>query len=144
MDEELGMIFTTEEVQEALNQMSPLKSLGLDGFVVGFYQQHWSIVKNDVCSAALDFLNNGIIIPTLNFTYIALIPKVNNPEVVEEFRPISLCNVLYKIVSKTISNRLKKRLLDIIACSQSALMPGRLISDKIMVAFEVLHTMKTK
>lgn len=80
----------------------------------------------------------------MNFTCIALIPKVKNLKVVQEFRPISLYNVLYKLISKTIAKRLKKVLPEIIALSQSAFIPGRLIHDNFMVAYEVLHTMKTK
>ncbi|XP_041025315.1 uncharacterized protein LOC121265693 [Juglans microcarpa x Juglans regia] len=144
MNDALGRIYTTEEVELALNQMSSLKSPGPDGFGAGFFQQHWHTVRDEVCAETLNFLNNGSFSSSLNYTYIALISKVSKPDAVQEFRPISLCNVLYKIVSKTISNRLKRILPNLVASNQSAFIPGRLISDNIMVAFEVLHSMRTK
>ena len=72
-----------------------------------------------------------------------LIPKVKNPEQVIEFRPIALCNVLYKLVSKVLANRLKKILPSIISETQSAFQSDKAISDNILVAFETLHHMKT-
>ena len=70
---------------------------------------------NDVVNAVLDFLNNGIMLPNLNHTNIVLIPKVKNPEKMSEFRPISLCNVIYKVIFKVLANRLKQVLPDIIS-----------------------------
>ena len=91
--------------------------------------------------AVLDFLNNGTFDNDLNVTYIALIPKKKNPSALTDYRPISLCNVLYKLIAKVIANRLKKVLAIIISPSQSAFVPGRLITDNVLVAFEALHTM---
>ena len=62
---------------------------------------------DDVVIAILDFLNNGNMLPEINHTNIVLIPKVKNPEKMSNFRPISLCNVIYKIMSKVLANRLK-------------------------------------
>ena len=68
-----------------------------------------------VVDAMLDFLNIGHMLLDINHTYIVLIPKVKNPEKMSNFRPISLCNVIYKIISKVLANRLKQVLLNIIS-----------------------------
>jgi hypothetical protein len=124
--------------------MHPLKSLGPDGFSACFYQQSWHIVKAKVCQAVLGFLNHDIFYADLNSTYIALIPKIKSPTSVTEYRPISLCNVLYKLIAKVLANRLKKVLPFIISPTQSAFIPGRLITDNIIVAFEAMHTMDSR
>jgi exonuclease III len=136
--------FTMEEIDGALAQMHPLKSPGPDGFSACFYQRSWEIVRADVGKAVLDFLNHGTFDPHLNSTNIVLIPKTKNPTRVTDYRPISLCNVLYKIMAKVLANRMKKMMNYIISPNQSAFLPGRLITDNVIVAFEALHTMTTR
>jgi hypothetical protein len=143
MNMELLQDFTTEEVESALFQMAPLKASGLDSLNACFYQTNWPILKDEVCQGVLDIMNNGMMPEGLNMTHVTLIPKLKNPIRVTEFRPISLCNVLYKIISKVLANRLKKILPLIISPTQSAFIPGRLISDNVLVAYETLHTMHT-
>jgi hypothetical protein len=91
----------------------------------------------------VDILNSRKIQENLNLMHIALIPKVKSPRCVTEFRPISLYNVLYKLISKVLANCLKKVLPHIIAHTQNAFVLGRLISDNILAAYETLHTMHT-
>ena len=136
--------FQSEEVVEALNQMHPTKAPGPDGMCALFYQKYWDIVGPDVITTVLDILNNGSDISALNQTHIVLIPKKKICDSPADYRPISLCNVLYKIVSKVLANRLKKVLPDIIHDSQSGFVPGRLITDNILVAYECFHYLRKK
>ena len=98
---------------------------------------------DSVVLAVLDFLNNGNMLPDINHTNIVLIPKVKNLERMSKFRPISLCNVIYKIISKVLANRLKQVLPQILSPTQSAFVPGRLITN-LLVAYETLHTMHSR
>jgi len=73
----------------------------------------------------------------LNHTNVVLIPKMSHPSNLADFRLISLCNVVYKLITKTITSRLKNMLPSIISETQSAFTPGRLITDNILVSYEV-------
>ena len=141
MQEALSREYSAEEVKAALFQMGPTKAPRPDGMNALFYQKYWHIVGDDVTAAVLDFLNSGSMLPDINFTHIILIPKVKSPERMSDFRPISLCNVIYKIISKVMANRLKQILPQLIAPSQSAFVLGRLITDNVLVAYETLHAM---
>ena len=98
----------------------------------------------DVTEAVLSCLTSGVIPPFINQTFITLIPKVKSPTKVSEYRPISLCNIIYKLVSKVIANKLKGVLPLIISESQSAFQSDKTISDNTLVAFETLHHMKNQ
>nr|XP_023915730.1 uncharacterized protein LOC112027287 [Quercus suber] len=109
-----------------------------------FFQKFWSDIGDEVVQAMLSCLNSSKLTPGLNQTFISLIPKVKTPEHVTEFRPIALCNILYKLVSKVLANRLRKVLPHIISKSQSAFQSNKAISDNVLVAFESLHHMKRR
>ena len=98
----------------------------------------------DLTKACLYYLNNGVMPAGLNSTLIVLIPKVKKPERMIELRPIALCNVIYKVMAKAIANRLKRVLPLVISESQSAFVARRLISDNVMVAFEIGHYLRRK
>jgi len=144
MNDSLLRPFTEAEVSFALSQMHPLKSPGPDGFAACFYQKSWGTVGKTVSRAVLQYLNEGVFYEGINATNIVLIPKVSAPTCVTEYRPISLCNVIYKLIAKVLANRLKVVLPHVISTEQSAFIPGRLITDNILVAFETLHTMDTR
>ena len=80
----------------------------------------------------------------LNDTFLTLIPKVPKPERVAQFRPIRLCNVIYKLITKCIVNRLKQVLSDLISPIQSSFVPRRQIADNMIVMQEILHSMRRK
>jgi len=92
----------------------------------------------------LDFLNLGIILPKFNETHNVLVPKIKDPKKIIEFRPINLCNVMYKLASNTLANRLKKMLPKIIGDSQSAFVHERLITDNVLVAFQAMRHINQK
>lgn len=144
MNDALLKEFTVEEVKRALDAIGDMKAPGPDGLPSIFYKQMWDVVGTKVCEEVLQVLNGGCMPGGWNDTIIALIPKVEVPESVTELRPISLCNVLYKIVSMVLSNRLKTILPDIISPTQSAFVPGRLISDNILTAYEMTHYLRNK
>jgi hypothetical protein len=144
MNTQLSQTFQAEEVTQALHQMYPTKSPGPDGMPAFFYQRYWHIVGDRVISTVLNTLNSGHMLKKINYTYIALIPKTSHPEKITDYRPISLCNVIYKLVSKVLANRLKIILPHIIHETQSAFVPGRMITDNVLVAFEVMHSLKRK
>ncbi len=146
MNTSLLQPYTSAEIREAPFQMNPTKAPGPDGNEMNalFYQKFWHIIGTDVTNVILDFLQFGQMLKSINYTHIALIPKVPAPDSMTQFRPIGLCNVLYKIISKVLANRLKPILNHVISGSQSAFVMGRLITDNILVAFEALHYLKTK
>ena len=108
-----------------------------------FYQQSWSIIKDDVVVMVNDFLRTGRFDDRLNLTNICLISKMVRPNRMTELRPISLCNVGYKIISNVLCQRLKGLLPNLISETQSAFVSGRLISDNILIAQEMFHGLRT-
>ena len=142
MNSKLSFEFSHLEVKQAINQMAPLKASGPDDMPPLFYQHYWNLIGDDISNTVLHYLNSGTLLERLNHTFITLIPKNKNPVFASEFRPISLCNVLYKIFSKVLANRLKKILPNIITENQSAFTKSCLISNNILIAFESLHSMQ--
>ena len=139
MNEMLTKDFTDEEIGDALFQIGPLKAPGPDGIPARFYQRNWASMKEEIVPAVKEFFREGRMSDGVNETSIVLIPKISQPESLKDFRPISLCNVLYKIVSKCMVNRLRTILDEIISESQSAFVSGRSISNNATVAFKVMH-----
>ncbi len=142
MNEDLLRPFSQDEVKHAFFQMHPSKAPGPDGMIALFFQKFWHIMGDDVSTAIFNFLNSGNMLGSINFTHIVLIPKVKAPEYITQFRPISLCNVIYKIISKVLVNKMKKVLPKVISNSHSAFVPGRMITDNVIIAFETLHHLK--
>ena len=102
------------------------------------------MIGDQIFSAASQWLSTGAFPLGLNNTLIVLIPKCENPSSMKELRPISLCNVLYKLVAKVLANRMKDVLCRLISPSQAAFAPGRSITDNILLASKFLHCLKQR
>lgn len=104
---QLHRIPTKEEIKSAMDEIEALKVPGPDGMSVIFYQFYWDTVHMDLVEMVQQFFKSGHLLRHLNHTFIVLIPKVTHPFKVEQYRPISLCNVAYKVISKIITIRLR-------------------------------------
>jgi hypothetical protein len=144
MNQLLQAPFSREEVKNALFSIGDLKAPWPDGLHAIVFKRFWSMLENELVEEVLGALQNATVPTGWIDTTIVMIPKIDNPENVTQFRPISLCNVVYKIISKMLSNRLKVILLEIITENQSAFVPGRLITDNILLAYGSIHTIKKK
>ena len=120
------------------------KSLGPNGWLIEFFVEFFELLGDDILKVILEIQTEGKMAGSMNATIIALIPKSSDPSSFNDFRPISLCNVLYKIKAKIIANRLKFVLADKITKNQFGFLPGRQIMDVIGISQECLHSMKIK
>lgn len=130
-----------EETRKALLSMGNFKSPCPDGFHSIFFKSHWSHIGNSIHKLVLDCFANPSSIKDINQTVVSLIPKCEDPSEVSQLRPIALCNVSYKIISKIISNRLKTFLPYIVSPNQSSFIAGRSSVDNILVMQEALHSL---
>jgi hypothetical protein len=136
--------FVIEEFKEALFSMHSDKAPGPDGFNPAFYKHFWELCGKEIYESSVQWLQRGRFPKHMNDTNIVLIPKVDRPTSMKDLRPISLCNVVYKILSKVLANRLKPRLHRYIYVEQYAFIADRSILDNVMVAMETIHHMKCK
>eukprot|EP00253_Pinus_taeda_P015440 PITA_15440 len=135
---------TMEEVEDIVRNMKRNKAPGPDGYTVEFFQAGWKFLAAEVLEVVEEARINQRIWPGINSTLLTLIPKTNQAEQADGFRPIALCNVIYKIVASIVAQRLKLILPSIISPEQTRFVEGRQILDGLVVAQEVLRTLKTK
>lgn len=124
--------------------MPSTKALGPDGMSAIFYQTYWNTVDRDVVATVQSYFRNGHMLRDLNHTFISLIPKKQDTNKVEHFRPISLCNVLYKVISKILANCLRPYLQKLISPHQAAFITGRNIAENVMLTQEIMHSLNKK
>ncbi|XP_062110644.1 uncharacterized protein LOC133822358 [Humulus lupulus] len=131
--------YSTQEVKAVMFGIPGLKALGPDGFSSYFYQDNWTLVGSEVTTTVLPFLNSGKLLKEINNTAITLIPKNICPDTVCDFRPISCCNVIYKVASKMICSRIWQVLPEIIAENQGGFVHGRYIAHNIMICQDLVR-----
>ncbi|CAN1172032.1 Putative ribonuclease H protein At1g65750 [Linum perenne] len=139
MNEMLTAPVNGSDIKRAVFDIGPNKASGSDGFSGAFFQAYWDIIGSDVTEAIIIFFESEDILKSINHTWITLLPKVQKVENVRQLRPIGLCTVLYKIISKILTERLSKVLPHIISSTQNGFVHGRAISDNILIAHEVMH-----
>ncbi|GKD56770.1 RNA-directed DNA polymerase, eukaryota, reverse transcriptase zinc-binding domain protein, partial [Tanacetum coccineum] len=102
------------EIKDVMFDIDSSKASGPDGYTSCFFKKAWSLIGKDVCMAIREFFSKGKLLKEVNATLVALVPKVDTPNQISDFRPIACCNVLYKCISKILTNRMKNGLRDII------------------------------
>ncbi|XP_018435702.1 uncharacterized protein LOC108807989 [Raphanus sativus] len=143
MNVSLTATVSPEEIKKAAMSIDGGSAPGEDGLTGSFYQKYWHIVGPAITKEILYFFETTIIPEGWNHTQLSLIPKISNPSRMKDMRPISLCSVQYKIISKVLCNRLERFLPDVVSETQGAFVSGRLISDNIIIAHEMIHSLRT-
>ncbi|CAL1409387.1 unnamed protein product [Linum trigynum] len=144
MNASLTAPVSPEEVRRTVFAMGSKQAPGSDGFTGKFFKAFWDIVGESVIGAVISFFESSKMLRSFNHTWLTLIPKVENVETVKQLRPISLCQFVYKIISKIMATRLAEILPDIISDGQNAFIRERQIVDNILLGNELMHYLKTK
>ncbi|KAL0318194.1 UNVERIFIED_CONTAM: Transposon TX1 uncharacterized protein [Sesamum calycinum] len=131
-----------DDVKIAVFDIEEDRAPGPDGYSSGFFKAAWPVVGEEITAAVMDFFTTGRLLKQVNATLITLIPKVSAPSLVDDFRPISCCNVIYKIITKILVIRIRGILDKLISPSQTAFVPGRSISDNVLLAQELFSGYK--
>ncbi|KAL0292755.1 UNVERIFIED_CONTAM: hypothetical protein Sradi_6976200 [Sesamum radiatum] len=136
--ERLIVVVTEEEIKEAFFDISEESAPSPDGYTLLFFKAAWPIIGGDVCKAVQDFFVSGRLLKQINATTLTMIPKVQMPSKVSDYRPIACCNVIYKAITKVMVKRMQQVLHLIVDQSQNAFVLGRSIANSILLAQELL------
>lgn len=126
------------EVKKLIFSMPANKAPGPNGYTAEFFREAWDVVGKELTLAVQSFFKFGFLPKGLNATILALIPKKTDAREMKDYRPISCCNVLYKVISKILANRLKLVLPGFIAPNQSAFIKDRLLMENLLLATELV------
>lgn len=121
------------EIKRAIFSFKPFKAPGPDGLHPFFYQKYWNIIGPSVVKLCKDIFDSQVIPFIISNTYLCLIPKIPNANNIRNFRPISLCNMIYKIVTKILANRLKPFLNNLISPFLASFVKNRRASDNAVI-----------
>jgi hypothetical protein len=133
-----------KDVKISLWSLKPFKAPGSDGLHPGFFQKCWNTVGESVVKEVSHIFSSQRMPEYLHKTLISLIPKCQGPETFNQFRPISLCNTVYKIVTKIIMSRLRPIIGNLVSPFQAAFVPGRRGIDNVIIAQELIHSFQRK
>ena len=114
------------------------KAPGPNGFTVKFFKRAWGIMRPDMLEAIMSFFSSGYLLGQMNATIISLVPKVPHPESPSQFRHISCCNVLYKVITKILANRIKPMLSGLVNKAQATFVDERSIGDNVLLTQELV------
>jgi hypothetical protein len=143
--QDLGNIFSEEEVWQVIKELPADKAPGPDGFVGAFYHRAWSTIKNEVMAAVLKlFVGDGRGFGKLNRALITLVPKKPDAQEVCDFRPISLVHSFAKLFSKLMSNRLRPKLELLVSSNQSAFIKGRNLHDNFILVRQLARKINSR
>ena len=140
----LSSPISDDEIKSALFSMKPFKAPGPDGFHAGFYQRCWSTVGESVINVIKNIFSSVSFPAGFNNTLIALVPKCVGPESLTQYRPISLCNSIYKTITKILVCRLRSILPSIVSPIQTAFVPGRQGMDNVVIVQEIVHALSRR
>ena len=129
---------TDEEIRRVLFAMPSNKSPGPDGYPSEFFKLAWSVIAKDFTVAIQSVFRFGFLPKGVNSTILALVPKKTDSMEMRDYRPIACCNVLYKVVSKILANRLKRLLPRVVVENPSAFIRGRLLLENVLLASELV------
>jgi hypothetical protein len=135
---------TNDDIKKALFSIGNTKSSGPDGYSSLFFKHSWDVVGQDVCATVRDFFQSGQLLKQINHSIIALVPKSAHVSTASDFRPLSCCNVVYKIISKILADRMGRVLDGIISPMQNAFLGGRRMADNIDLLQELLRQYERK
>jgi hypothetical protein len=135
---------TTDEIRACVFALSKDSASGPDGFNGSFFRSAWHIIQADFCLAVQHFFSGASLPISWSSTNLILIPKCDNPRYCSEFRPISLCNFANKVISKILASRIAPLLDRIISSSQAGFVKGRLITDNVLLAQELISQINRK
>jgi hypothetical protein len=136
--------FTELEIRNAVFDMEHNKAPGPDGFPAEFYQNFWEIIKGDLMQMFLDLHAGVLPLFSLNFDVITLLPKVQEANMIQQYRPICLLNVSFKIFTKVATIRVNAMADRIVSPTQIAFMRGRNILERVVILHETIHELHKK